>query len=162
MAVRARHIGLSRLPPRAYYPHALPRTAPPLWRCSEQHKGQSASSKCPWVITKEDFLGYIHGYILFDLLGYPLFYGAVTLDHVLGGGVGLTARLWAGWQSGRSVQLVPQTGSTPYGYLVLGIACSRAKQSSDWYPQAHFLWTGSSTEVSLMASQVGELAGEFT
>ena len=123
----ARHIGLSRLPPRPYYPQALPCTAPPLWRCSEQHKGQSASRKCPWVITKEDFLGYIHGYILFYLLGYPLFYGAVTLDHVLGGGVGLTARLWAGWQSGRSVQLVPQTGSTPYGYLVLGIACSRAK-----------------------------------
>ena len=46
-------------------------------------------------------------------------------------------------------------------YRVLGIACLRAMQSSDCYPQAHFLWTGSSTEGRFMASLVGELAGEF-
>ena len=46
-------------------------------------------------------------------------------------------------------------------YRVLGIACSWAKQSSDCYLRAHFLRTGSSTEVRVMASLVGELAGEF-
>ena len=46
-------------------------------------------------------------------------------------------------------------------YRVLGIARLRAKQSSDCYPQAHFLRTDSSTEVRVMASLVGDLAGEF-